>query len=140
MLSANQNDLQLNLFLNSMVRINTCTKKTKLVCSSPLIKILTDTVHNKMQCVHTLKGACACTLIRCQKRHEHAHTHARTHAHTHTHTPSLDSAFPPPPHIYCLQSSNCNASTAVNYLLVLFYSSTYNCQNLMEKCDWKACC
>ena len=124
MLSANQNELQLNLFLNSMVRINTYTQKTKLVCSSLLIKILIDTVHNRMQCVHTLKRACACahTPIQCQKRHQHTHTHTR----------QVWTAFPPPPHIYCLQSSNYNSSTAVNYLLVLFYTSTYNCQNLTK--------
>lgn len=55
-----------------------------------------------------------------------------TPAHTHTHTRQVWTAFPPPPHIYCLQSSNYNSSTAVNYLLVLFYTSTYNCQNLTK--------
>ena len=63
----------------------------------------------------------------------HTHTHARTHTHihTHTHTPSLDSAFPPPPHIYCLQSSNYNASTAVNYLFC------FTLQPTIVKTWWK---
>ena len=67
------------------------------------------------------------------KRDTSTHTYTHTDTHTHTHTPSLDFAFPPPPHAYCLQSSNYNASTAVNYLRVLFYTSTYNCQNLIKK-------
>ena len=85
MLSANQRDLQLSfflLFLNSVVHISTYTEKLNQLCSSPLIKIFIHTVHNEIQCVHTLKGAH--TLIQCQKRHQHAHIH--THRHTHTHT------------------------------------------------------